>query len=82
MRARAVPCQPLGIGEAPLPVSDLQAASDAKIADREHVWASEIEDEEHLDEEVRRGRRVLVRVGGVRVEEPAAVGAQVLDRYL
>ena len=39
------------------------------------------EDEEHL-EEVRGGGRVLVGVGGVRVEEAAAVRPELLDRLL
>ena len=39
------------------------------------------QDREHL-EEVRKRRRVLERVGGVRVEEAAAVGAELLDRDL
>ena len=39
------------------------------------------EDREHLEEVAERGR-VLERMGRVDVEEPAAVGAQLLDRYL
>ena len=39
------------------------------------------EDRDHLDE-VRQGGRVLERVGGIGVEEPAPVGAQHLDRDL
>jgi hypothetical protein len=36
----------------------------------------------HHGEQVRKGRRVLVRVGRIGVEKPAAVGAELLDRLL
>jgi hypothetical protein len=49
----------------------------------EHVSESrgDADQQQHLDEASER-RRVFIRMGGVRIEEPAAVGAKNLDHFL
>ena len=51
------------------------------LAEHERGGSRDEEDQEDL-EEVGEGVRVLEGVGGVRVEEPAAVGPELLDRLL